>query len=194
VYTRQVAADKGDDRHVAQPAHLEELPGLLLDAPGGVEHHDGAVDRDQGAVDVLAEIPMARRVEQVEGEPLVLKAHHRRGDPDAAVALDRHPIGARPASLALPLDLARQLDRSAKQQQFLGQGGLAGVRMRNDRQRCAGAKSRRSGHLLQRLDRVRKAASVPSTRSGNMMCLRPVAKKGQRSAVRRISCRFILYD
>jgi hypothetical protein len=25
--------DKGDDRHVAQPADLEELPGLLLDAP-----------------------------------------------------------------------------------------------------------------------------------------------------------------
>ena len=24
--------DKGDDRHVAQPADLEELPGLLLDA------------------------------------------------------------------------------------------------------------------------------------------------------------------
>ena len=25
--------DKSDDRHVAQPAHLEELAGLLLDAP-----------------------------------------------------------------------------------------------------------------------------------------------------------------
>jgi hypothetical protein len=24
---------EGDDRHVAQAAHLEELPGLLLDAP-----------------------------------------------------------------------------------------------------------------------------------------------------------------
>jgi len=28
-------ADKGDDRHVAQPADLEELAGLLLDAPLG---------------------------------------------------------------------------------------------------------------------------------------------------------------
>ena len=25
--------DKGDDRHIAQPAHLEELTGLLLDPP-----------------------------------------------------------------------------------------------------------------------------------------------------------------
>src|SRR6266446_7037672 len=37
--TERVAAlavelvDKGDDRHVAQPADLEELAGLLLDAP-----------------------------------------------------------------------------------------------------------------------------------------------------------------
>jgi hypothetical protein len=35
VYTRQVAAGKGDDRHVAQPADLEELPGLLFVASFG---------------------------------------------------------------------------------------------------------------------------------------------------------------
>jgi len=33
------------------------------------------------------------------------------------------------------LDLARQLNLPAKQQQFLGQGGLAGIRMRDDRKR-----------------------------------------------------------
>jgi hypothetical protein len=76
---------------------------------------------------------VARRVEQVEGEALMLEAHHRRGDRDAALALDRHPIRAHPPPLAARLDLARQLDRAAKQQQFLGQCGLAGVRMRNDR-------------------------------------------------------------
>jgi hypothetical protein len=54
---------KGDDRHVAQPA--EELAGLLLDAPGGVEHHHRTVDRAQRAVGVLAEILVARGVEQV---------------------------------------------------------------------------------------------------------------------------------
>src|SRR6266481_5011931 len=80
-----------------------------------------------------AEILVARRVEQVEGEPFVLEAHHRRGDRDAAPALDRHPIRAHPPPLALRLDLARQLYRPAKQQQFLGQGGLAGVGMRDDR-------------------------------------------------------------
>ena len=45
-------------------------------------------DRPEPA-DVLAEILVARRVEVVEGEHLVLKAHRRRGDRDAALALDR---------------------------------------------------------------------------------------------------------
>ena|SRR5580692_5054548 len=38
----------------------------------------------------------------------MLKAHHRRGDRDAALALDRHPIRAHPPPLAARLDLARQ--------------------------------------------------------------------------------------
>jgi hypothetical protein len=78
---------------------------------------------------------VARGVEEVEGEPLVLEAHHRRGDRDAALALDRHPIRAHPPPLTPPraLNFARQLDRPAKQQQFLGQGRLAGVGMPNDR-------------------------------------------------------------
>jgi hypothetical protein len=42
--------DKGQDRHVAQPADLEELAGLLRDAPlgtfgAGVQYHHRAVDR-----------------------------------------------------------------------------------------------------------------------------------------------------
>jgi hypothetical protein len=44
---------------------------------------------------------MARRVQEVEGEPLMLKAHHRREHRDAALALDRHPIRAHPPPLAL---------------------------------------------------------------------------------------------
>ncbi len=62
-----------------------------------------------------AEILVAPRVEEVEGEPLVLEAHHRRGDRDAALALDRHPIRAHPPPLAARLHFARQLDRPAKQ-------------------------------------------------------------------------------
>jgi hypothetical protein len=68
--------DKGDDRHVAQPAHLEKFAGLLLDAPlcaigaassgplpnpppaSATRGEGGVGDRGQGAVGVLAEVPM----------------------------------------------------------------------------------------------------------------------------------------
>jgi hypothetical protein len=56
-------------------------------------------------VGVLAEILVARRVEQVEREPLVLEAHHRRRDRNAALALDRHRIRAHPLPLAARLRL-----------------------------------------------------------------------------------------
>jgi hypothetical protein len=45
-------------------------------------------------------------------------------------------VRAHPPPLAARFDLARQLDRPAKQQQFPGQCGLAGVRMLNDRKRA----------------------------------------------------------
>jgi hypothetical protein len=38
-----------------------------------------------------AEIPVARRAEQVEGEPLMLEAHHRRGDDRRSNALHGIP-------------------------------------------------------------------------------------------------------
>ena len=86
--------DEGDDRDVAQPADLEQLAGARLDALGGVDHHDGGVDRGQRAVGVLGEVLVARRVEQVEDAAVVFEGHHRGDDRDAALALDRHPVGA----------------------------------------------------------------------------------------------------
>src|SRR6478672_8021436 len=74
--------DKGDDRHVAQPTDLEELAGLLLDAPlaplGAASSSPLPPPRaGEGGVGCgrcrlrssWAEILVARRVEQVEGKP-----------------------------------------------------------------------------------------------------------------------------
>jgi hypothetical protein len=63
---------KDNDRHVVQTADPGEFPGLFLDVLGGIAHHHCAVDRGHRAVDVFAEILVARRVEQVEREPLIL--------------------------------------------------------------------------------------------------------------------------
>ena len=48
----------------------------------------------------------------------MLEAHHRRGDRDAALALDRHPIRAHPPPRAARLHFARQLDRPANSKSF----------------------------------------------------------------------------
>jgi hypothetical protein len=62
-----------------------------------------------------------------------LERHHRSDDRDAALSLDRHPVRAGRAAVALGLDLAGEIDGAAEQQQLFGQRGLAGVRMRDDR-------------------------------------------------------------
>jgi hypothetical protein len=49
-------------------AELEGFAGLL----GRVQYHYRAVDRGQRAMSDLAEILVAQRVEEVEGEPLIL--------------------------------------------------------------------------------------------------------------------------
>ena len=56
---------------------------------------------------------------------------------DAPLALDLHPVGARIHAVLLGFHLTGQLNRAAKQQQLLRQCGLAGVRVRDDRERPA---------------------------------------------------------
>ena len=136
--------DEGHDRHVAQAADLEQLARARLDTLGGVDHHDGRVDRRQGAVGVLAEVLVARRVKQVEDRAAIFEMHHRGRDRDAALLLDLHPVRARAAGFATRLDRTRDVDGAAEQQQLLGQRGLAGVRMGDDRERAPEA-SRMAG-------------------------------------------------
>ena len=126
--------DEGDDRDVAQAADLEQFSRARLDALGRVDHHDRRVDGGQRAVGVLGEVLVAGRVEQVEDAVAVFEGHHRGDDRDAALALDAHPVGAGLAAIGLGAHFAGELDRAAEQQQLLGQRGLAGVRVRDDRE------------------------------------------------------------
>ena len=140
--------DEGDDRHAAQAADLEQLARLRLDSLGRVDHHDRRIDRGQRAVGVLGKILVPRRVEQVEGDSLPLEGHHAGGHRDAALLLDLHPVRARAPRSPARLDLAREMDRAAGQQQLLGQRGLARVGMRDDREGAAraGGAGGRIGH------------------------------------------------
>src|SRR5690606_26145423 len=118
-----------------------------LDALGSVDDHQRRVDGREHAVGVLAEVGVTGRVEQVDvGEALelgcvrghagdrVLEAHDRGRDRDAALLLHLHPVGHGVAgSLARPHGPGH-LDGATEQQQLLGQRGLAGVGVTDDRE------------------------------------------------------------
>ena len=131
--------DEGEDRRVARAADLQQPARLRLDAVGRVDHHQRRVDRGQHAVGVLREVLVAGRVEQVDHAVAVLHLHHRARDRDAALLLDLHPVGRRVARRLARLHRAGDLDRAGEQQQLLGQRGLAGVGVGNDREGAAAA-------------------------------------------------------
>ena len=130
-----VLVDERDQRDVARARDLEQAQRLRLDALGRVEQHDRAVGGGEHAQRVLGEVLVAGRVEQVEDRALVLEAQHRRRHGDAAAALDVHPVRRRGAARAAALDRAGLVDRVAVEQQLLGERRLAGVRVRDDRER-----------------------------------------------------------
>ena len=117
----------------------EQPPRLRLDAVGRVDHHQRRVDRGQHAVGVFGEVLVAGRVEQVDDAVAVLHLHHRRGDRDAALLLDLHPVGGGVARGLARLHRAGDLDRAGEQQQLLGQRGLARVGVGNDGEGAAAA-------------------------------------------------------
>jgi hypothetical protein len=129
--------DEGDNGRIPQAADVKQLQRLRLHALGRVDHHHGGVHRREHAVGVLREVFVARCVEQVDGVARVLELHHRAGDRDATLLLHFHPVRSRMTRTPPRLHRAGQLDRPAEEQQLLGQGGLAGVRVGDDCERAA---------------------------------------------------------
>jgi hypothetical protein len=126
--------DEGEDRDRPLLADPEQLPGLGLHALRAVEQHHGAVHGVEGPVGVLAEVGVAGCVEQVELVAAPGELEDRRGDRDAALALHLHPVGDGARTAALRLHRPGQLDDAAVEEELLGEGGLARVRVRDDRE------------------------------------------------------------
>ncbi len=116
-----------------------------FDAFRAVDDHERRVDCGQRAVGVFGEVLVARRVQQVDHAACVRELHDARGHGDSALLFERHPVGRRVAGGLAALDGPGQLDRTPEQQQLFGEGGLAGVGVRNDGE---GAATR---HFVERL-------------------------------------------
>ncbi len=162
--------DEGHDRRVAQAADFHQLDRAFLDALGAVDDHQRRVDRGQRPVGVLGEVLVARRVEQVDDAPAIRELHDRRRDRDAALLLEAHPVRGRMARRLASLDRAGHLDRAAEQQQLLGQRGLAGVRVRDDREAAAAVDFVVRRHVWHRAGRAIVAGSSASVEGVQGSC------------------------
>ena len=124
--------DHREHRDAAVPADGEELHRLGLEALGGVDQHHRGVDGGEDAVGVLGEVGVAGGVEQVDHRVAVLELQGRRGDGDAALLLDVHPVRHRAAPARLAVHRAGLADDPGVQGQGLGERGLAGVGVADD--------------------------------------------------------------
>ena len=121
-----------DDRRLAHAADFHEPQGLFFDALDAVDDEDDAVHGGERAVGVLGEVLVARRVEQIDLEPVVVEAHDRRGHRDAALALDVHEVRRGALPDLVRLHRAGDLDRAAEEQELLGERGLSRVGVADD--------------------------------------------------------------
>ncbi len=161
--------DEGHDGRVAHAADLHQLDGSLFDTLRAVDDHERAVHRGQRAVGVFGEVLVAGRVEQVDDLPAERELHHRRRDGDAALLLERHPVGRGVTRGLAALDRAGELDRAAEQQQLFGERGLARVGMRNDGKRAPArrfmpGRSHRKSLVDRRLAEDRASGTMASSR------------------------------
>ena len=129
--------DEDDHRSVAHAAHLHQLAGLRLDALRAVDHDDDRIDGRQGAVGVLGEIFVSRGVEDVDLASPVFETHHGGGDRDASLPFDLHEVGGGSLLDLVALHGPGHVDGAAEEQQFLGQGGLAGIGVGDHRKGAA---------------------------------------------------------
>ena len=138
---------KRQDRQIAHPADFEQFLRLAFHTLCAVDHHHGGVHGSQCAIGILGKIRVARRVHQIEPEfPILarkIERHRRSADRNAAILLHLHEIRPRAPRLALGPNLTGHLDRTAVQQELLGQRRLPRVGVRDDREGPATADFRR---------------------------------------------------
>ncbi len=124
--------DEHNDGCIPHAAHLDQLLRLRLDAFGRVDDHDDAVDSRQSAEGVFGEVLVARGVQDVDLDILIIKAHDRGSHRDATLALDLHPVGSGGLADLVRLHGTGHLDGAAVEQQFLGQCGLTRIGVADD--------------------------------------------------------------
>ena len=79
---------------------------------------------------------MAWGIQNVNALVAVAELQNRRRDRNTALLFNFHPVGDRMTAVLFALHHTGFLNGAAVQQKLLGDGGLAGVRVRNNRKRA----------------------------------------------------------
>ena len=75
---------------------------------------------------------MTWRVEQIEEATAIFELQYGGGDADPTGLFNRHPIGGGVAAIAFGTHGTGRVDGTSIEQELLGEGGLAGIGMRDD--------------------------------------------------------------
>ena len=137
--------DEDDHRRIAHAADLHQLACLSLHTFGGIDDDDSRVDGCQRTVGIFCEVLVTWRVEDVDLVWLtrlvlgqIVELHHRSRHGDTTLLLNVHPVGSCCLADLVVLHGTGHLDLSSKEKEFLGQGGLTGIRVGDDGE-CAPA-------------------------------------------------------
>ena len=84
--------ERGDDLEVVLQRQVAVGQRLGLDALRGVDHQHDALARGEAAADLVAEVDVTRRVDQVEDVALPVDPHVLGLDRDAPLALEVHRV------------------------------------------------------------------------------------------------------
>jgi len=117
---------------VPQGADLKQLPGLRLYALCSINDHDGGVGCHQGTVGVLREVLVTGGIENIDAVAVVAELEHGGRNGNTALLLNLHPVGNGGTAVFLALDHACLSNGTSVQQEFLGEGGFTGIRVRNN--------------------------------------------------------------
>jgi hypothetical protein len=123
--------DEGEARDLVAPHLAVDGHRLGLHTRHAAQHQDGAVEHAQRALHLDREVDVTRRVDDVDVVLVPLAVGGRRGDRDAALALELHEVHGG-AHLVLPLHLVDAVNPLGVEEDALGERCLARVDVRAD--------------------------------------------------------------
>ena len=125
---RQVdLVERGDDLEVVLHRQVAVGQRLGLDALGGVDHQHHALARGQAAADLVSEVDVAGRVDEVQGVALPIDTHVLGLDRDPPLALQVHRVEVLRAHVA-------GIDGVGDLQNAVAERALAVIDVGNDRE------------------------------------------------------------